>query len=219
MAYGFFASVPFLFDTQACLAEIAYALDVLDADGEGYLRHEAFRPIWADLSKRKAVVFIHPTHPVDTNLIHPSLPQPMFDYPHETGRTAISLMTSDTLRRYPECKIILSHAGGTLPYLIHRVATMLPHTPMSVGKSTEQLLEEAGWFYYDVALSSNPATLKALYEVAKPENVLFGTDYPNAPTPGIQQFTRVLENCEVSGVGLENVFRKNAEGLFPRMKG
>lgn len=187
-------------------------------DSEGYLGHEAFTPIWAELSKRKAVAFIHPTHPVDTDLIHPSLPQPMFDYPHETGRTAMSLLVKNTLRAYPDCKIILSHAGGTLPYLIHRVATMLPLTSMSVGKSTEQLLEEAGWFYYDIALSSNPATLKALFEIAKPEKVLFGSDYPNAPTPGIQRFTHTLERCEVSGVDLGRVFRKNAEGLFPRLK-
>lgn len=227
--YGFFASLPSLFDTKACLAEIAYALEVLHADGvtlftrygdgEGYLGHEAFMPIWAELSERKAVVFIHPTHPLNTNLIHPSLPQPMFDYPHETGRTAMSLLVSNTLRTYPDCKIILSHAGGTLPYLIHRVATMLPLTPMSVGKSTEQFLEEAGWFYYDVAISSNPATLKALFEIAKPENVLFGSDYPNAPTPAIQQFTRFLEGYEVGGVDLERVFRKNAEGLFGRLNG
>ena len=226
--YGFFASLPSLFDTQACITELAYAFDVLQADGvtlftrygesEGYLGHEAFVPIWAELSRRKTVVFIHPTHPVDTHLLHRSLPQPMFDYPHETGRTAMSLLVNNTLRTYPGCKIILSHAGGTLPYLIHRVATMLPLTPMSVGKSTEQLLEEAGWFYYDVALSSNPATLKALFEIAKPENVLFGSDYPNAPTLGIQRFTQALEQSEISGVDLEIVFRKNAESLFPRLK-
>jgi hypothetical protein len=37
--------------------------------------------IWADLSRRDAVVFIHPTHPVDTQLVNQWLPQPMFDYP------------------------------------------------------------------------------------------------------------------------------------------
>ena len=89
---------------------------------------------------------------------------------------------------------------------------------MSVGKSTEQLLEEAGWFYFDVALSSTPATLKALFEIAKPENVLFGSDYPNAPTPGIQRFTQTLERCNIRGVDLGRVFRKNAEALIPRLK-
>lgn len=227
-SYGFFASLPSLFDTEATLTEIAYALDELGADGailftrygDGnyYLGHQDFEPIWAELSKRKAVVFVHPTHPADTRLIHPSLPQPMFDYPHETGRTAMSLIVSNTLRKYPDCKVILSHAGGTLPYLIHRAAGMLPVTPMTVGKSTEEILEEASNFYYDLAISSNPATLKALYEIAKPGHVLFGTDFPNAPAPAIKRFTANLEHFDASPEPLAAVFNGSALALFPRLK-
>ena len=226
--YGFFASLPSLFDTEGCLGEIAYSFDELDADGvtlftrygdgEAYLGHEAFAPIWKELSRRKTVVFVHPTHPVNTHLIHPSLPQPMFDYPHETGRTAMDLLVSNTLQDFPGCKVILSHAGGTLPYLIHRAATMLPVTPVSIGKSTEQFLEEASEFYYDVAISSNPATLKALYEIAKTGHVLFGTDYPNAPTEAIEHFTRFLEEYEPGPEPLSAILRESALGLFPRLR-
>ena len=227
-AYGFFASLPSLFDTQASLTEIAYAFDHLAADGvtlftrygdgEAYLGHAKFAPIWSELNKRKAVVFVHPTHPVNTHLVHPSLPQPMFDYPHETGRTAMSMLVCNTLQRFPDCKVILSHAGGTLPYLIYRAATMLPVTPMNVGKSTEQLLMEAGDFYYDLALSSNPATLKALYEIAKPGHILFGTDYPNAPTQAINRFTAFLEDFEPEQEPLTAVLIENALVLFPRLR-
>ena len=224
MKYGFFASLPSLFDTEAALEEINYAFDGLDADGvtlftrygdgNNYLGHEDFRPIWAELNKRKAVVFVHPTHPMDTNLIHKALPQPMFDYPHETGRTAMSLIVSDTLRSYSDCKIILSHAGGTLPYLIHRAAGMLPETPMTVGKSTKQMIEEASDFYFDTAISANPATLKALFEIAKPGHVLFGTDFPNAPTPAIKYFTANLEKFDKGPESLS----ENAKELFPRLR-
>ncbi|KAL8792099.1 MAG: hypothetical protein Q9195_005274 [Heterodermia aff. obscurata] len=226
--YGFFASLPSLFDTQASLSEIAYALDHLGADGvtlftrygdgDAYLGHKDFAPIWAELSKRKAVVFVHPTHPVNTKLIHPSLPQPMFDYPHETGRTAMDLLVSNTLQDHPGCKVILSHAGGTLPYLIHRAATMLPVTPMSVGKSREQLLAEASGFYYDLAISSNAATLGALYEVAEPGHVLFGTDYPNAPSQAIYQFTEFLEGFEPRREPLSSILMESALSLFPRLR-
>ncbi|CAI7627838.1 unnamed protein product [Penicillium palitans] len=227
--YGFFASVPSLFDTAAVLKEIDYACTTLRADGvtlftrygngPNYLGHAAFRPIWADLSRRGAVVFIHPTHPVDTQLINTWLPQPMFDYPHETGRAAMDLLTSGILQDYPGCKIILSHAGGTLPYLIHRAATMLPLMPRTLGLSTEELVESARTFYFDTAISSNPVTLKALFEFAAPGHVLFGSDFPNAPQDAIQRFTDFLEAYELPEEIKRQVDSGAALELFPRLKG
>lgn len=115
--YGFFASLPDLLNTELSLKEIEYGLDTLSADGvilftrygddNHYLGHPDFRPIWKELNRRKAVVFIHPTHAVDTNLVNRHLPSPMFDYPHETGRTAMDLILSDTLATVAkDCKIV-----------------------------------------------------------------------------------------------------------------
>ncbi|KAH6644192.1 amidohydrolase family protein [Boeremia exigua] len=202
-SYGFFASVPSLFDTERAIEEIRYALDELCADGvtlftrygEGnnYLGHKSFEPIWKELSRCKTVVFVHPTHPQDTSLVNNLLPQPMFDYPHETGRTAMDLITSGRLRQHSGCKIILSHAGGTLPYLIYRAATMLPCMPNGGGRTREQLLDEAREFYFDTALSSGGPTFKALTEFAKPGHILFGSDFPNAPREAILSFSALFD--------------------------
>lgn len=227
--YGFFASVPSLFDTDLAIEEIRYALDVLKADGitlftrygEGanYLGHEAFKPIWAELSCRKAVVFIHPTSPENRDLINQDLPLPMFDYPHETGRTAMDLITTGRLQENPGCKVILSHAGGTLPYLIHRPATMLPCMPpdRNIGVSREELLRRAREFYFDTAISANKVTMKALVEFAQPGHILFGSDFPNAPPDAIIQFTRFVEEKLPDGVTVDDL-RENALDLFPRLK-
>ena len=227
--YGFFASVPNLLDTEGSLAEITYAFDTLHADGvtlftrygedNHYLGNPDFAPIWDELNRRTTVVLVHPTSPVDTNLVNHLLPQPMFDYPHETGRTALDLIVSDTIRTHPDCKIILSHAGGTLPYLIYRPAGLFPHMPdsMTLRKSTEEIIEEARSFYFDVALSSNPVTLKALFEFAKPGHVLFGSDFPNAPTGSIEYFTRCLEGFDADPEAKESLYNGAALKLFPRL--
>ena len=228
--YGFFASVPNLLNTEVAIEEMKYALDDLQADGvvlmtrygedNHYLGHPDFAPIWDFLNDRKAVVFIHPTHPVDTNLVNKHLPQPMYDYPHETGRTAIDLITRNMLRDHASnCKIILSHAGGDLPYLIDRAAGMLPFAPASfnAGKSRDEMLDEARSFYYDTALSSSPMALKALMALLEEEgkdHVLFGTDFPNAPTKGIEYMTTQLEGQDVVDVG---GLRDNGRKLFPRL--
>ncbi|KAH8804416.1 hypothetical protein F5884DRAFT_822495 [Xylogone sp. PMI_703] len=230
-SYGFFATLPDLLHTNTALEELKYALDVLGADGvtlftrygedNHYLGHPDINPIWEELNRREAVVFIHPTHAVDTNLINVHLPQPMFDYPHETGRTAIDLITSGTLRRVAsKCKIILSHAGGTIPYLIDRVAGMLPYTPFSDGRSTEEIREEARSFYFDTALSSSKQTLDLLYSFAKPGHILFGSDYPNAPLDGIRLYSCWFDAYQVHGSGLSHskVTREATLAIFPRLR-
>jgi predicted TIM-barrel fold metal-dependent hydrolase len=144
----------------------------------------------------------------------------MFDYPHETGRAAIDLLTSGTLATYP-CQIILSHAGGTLPFLIHRAAVMLPHTPVSTGASTDEILQLAKQcFWYDTALSSSPAPMKALREFAGKGRILFGSDFPNAPREAIRIFT---SQFEAMAEGLddeeerEGLYWKAAVELMPRL--
>ncbi|KAI9825604.1 MAG: hypothetical protein M1819_000500 [Sarea resinae] len=222
--YGFFAALPSIVDTKESLEEIAYALDVLKADGvtlftrygedSYYLGHPSFRPIWAELNSRKAVVFVHPTH-VDLSLVNEHLPQPMLDYPHETCRTAMDLIVNNNIKTYPDCKIILSHAGGTLPYLIYRAAAMLPYTPCDIGKSTQEIVEEGRSFYFDTAISSNKYTLELLFAFAKPGHILFGSDFPNAPTESIEYFTSTLE--ELWGDHRE-IERDAALAILPRLR-
>jgi len=73
---------------------IAYALDVLRLDGIGlfssvndcYLGDQKFDPVFAELNRRKAVVFIHPTHceaPEHTRLYAPPF---VVEYVFDTTR-------------------------------------------------------------------------------------------------------------------------------------
>lgn len=228
MRFGFFAALPPVCDdVDATIAEIAYALDVLNADGvtlytrygpgNRYLGHDDLVPIWAELSRRKAVVFVHPTHLTDTNLVNAKLPQPMIDYPHETTRAAVDLIMNNRIREYPGCHIILSHAGGTLPYLASRAAHMLPDYGLS-SRSAEEFLTDARSLYYDLALSSNELTLALLIKFAGPSRILFGTDFPYAPTKTIHSYVEMLDESSLSQKEMAQIDRQNALELFPRLK-
>lgn len=234
--YGFFACIPTLLDAAAAQAEITYALDTLKADGvtlytrygagNHYLGHPDFAATWDLLDERGAVVFVHPTHPVDTALVNGSLPQPMLDYPHETTRAAADLITSGSVRAHRRVRIILSHAGGTLPYLALRPAAMLPYLPgrdkdkdvRSAERVTADFIEDARSFYFDSALSAGALTLDLLKEFARPGHVLFGSDFPYAPTPAISQMNKLLDAYgEKNEAFAAELNLEAATKLFPRL--
>jgi predicted TIM-barrel fold metal-dependent hydrolase len=199
VSFGFFAALPHVLDNPAAAVdEIEYALDVLGADGvtlytrygpgARYLGHESMRPVWAALNARKAVVFVHPTHLVDTQLVNDQLPQPIIDYPHETTRAAVDMIVAGVVRDFGDCKVILPHAGGSLPYLATRAAHLLADTGLT-QMSAADFLNDAKSFYFDTALAGNDYTLPMLLDFAAPGHVLFGSDFPYAPTPTINTHT------------------------------
>ncbi|KAH8921478.1 hypothetical protein BT69DRAFT_1221448 [Atractiella rhizophila] len=241
--YGFFASLPSLFETKLCLQELEHAFDVLhadgviiftrydapsdgqerlDSDGPHYLGHPAFKPVWEELNRRKSVVLIHPTMACDPSLANSNLPQFSFDYPHETGRTAMDLILSGALRSVPNCKLILSHAGGTLPWLLYRTAGLFlqPELGNKAGLSFEEIEESAKTFYVDTALASHRTTFSLLREFMEPGHILFGSDasFPNAADEALRFFSKCLDEMELQKEEKESVDYAGALELFPRLK-
>lgn len=219
--FGNFATLP-LPDVDGSLAEIGYALDVLNADGvvllsnyDGvYLGDPAFEPVWAELDRRHAVAFIHPTMPPIAHMT--GIPGPMLDYPFDTTRTAVQLVLNGVISRYPNVRIILSHAGGFLPYAALRVAEVAPLARDDVP-SPNGLLDLLRTFYFDTALSS-PSALPSLTAFAKPDRILFGSDFPYAPAPVSAMFTAEQDASPVLSADQHaSINRGNALPLFPRL--
>ncbi|KAF1360835.1 2-amino-3-carboxymuconate-6-semialdehyde decarboxylase [Lizonia empirigonia] len=230
--FGFFANLSNLLDTTATLNEIAYALDTLKADGvvlftrygdnNTYLGHPDLDPIWAELDRRRAVVFVHPTHPVDLNKVNPRLLQPLIDYPLETTRTAMDMITSGTRAKYPNCTVILSHAGGALPYLISRVIDPLKRTPDATAQANLGTTASQGWkdfqsFHYDLALSASPQVLNMALEIIPHDHLLYGSDFPYASAAAYPQFLEQLENFNMTAELRAKINYENGKALFPRL--
>jgi predicted TIM-barrel fold metal-dependent hydrolase len=134
--FGAFALLP-LPDVDASLREIAHALDTLGLDGVGvltnyagaYLGDRRFAPLFDELQRRKAVVFIHPTQPPGFAGLSLGLPAPVLEYPFDSTRAINSLILSGTLSRCPDVRFIVSHGGGTIPYLAPRFAPFMAAKP------------------------------------------------------------------------------------------
>jgi predicted TIM-barrel fold metal-dependent hydrolase len=106
-------------------------LDVLKLDGIGmhsnmggiYPGDRKFAPVFEELNRRKAVLYLHPTDtPGDQNL-RPQWPPYIVEFVCETTRAVSDLIYSGTMERYPDISIILAHAGGAIPYIAWRLWT------------------------------------------------------------------------------------------------
>lgn len=220
--FGNFATVP-LPDVEGALVEVDHALGALRADGvvllsnyEGvYLGDDTYTPLWEALDRHGAVVFIHPAHPLVPVL--PDLPGPIVDYPFDTTRNAVNMVFHGITERYPNARIILSHAGGFLPYAALRFS--LGRALLDPGGSTaDEILARFRRFYWDTALSSGKYVFGALTHFADPTRILYGSDFPYAPAPMATRFTEILDTD--TGLTPEQsvaIDSGNAKPLFPRL--
>ncbi|WP_460062761.1 amidohydrolase family protein [Streptomyces sp. YKOK-I1] len=216
--FGWFATLP-MPDVAASAREAERALGELGADGvtllannQGvYLGTESQDALWRVLDAHGAVALVHPAE-----LPGPAvdgIPPFAADFLLDTARAAYLLVRDRVPRRHPNIRFILSHAGGFVPYASHRMAVALA---ADTGRSPLDSLDDLRGFYYDTALSAGPAALPTLLAFARPGHVLFGSDWPFAPTPAGQYFTNGLDDGVDPGT-LAAINRTNAEALFPRL--
>lgn len=175
-----FAVLPYD-DMDSTLAEIAYALDVLNLDGictttniRGvYLGDPALAPWLEELNRRAATLFVHPALARSQNT-----PAPLYlEFSFDTARMLASMVLSGTKRRLPRINIISTHGGGGMPFLTHRFELLEP----LLGRkdvSAESIKADLASFYYDLNTCMDPAALAALARLAGPARLMMGFDFP-----------------------------------------
>jgi len=218
--FGMFAALP-MPDIDASLEEIAYGMDVLKADGVGlytsyrdkWLGDPAFDPVLAELDRRKAVIYVHPATPDCCVNLVPGMQDANIEYGTDTTRAIARMVFGGAAQRFPNIRMIWSHAGGTMPFLIERfmrTATFPEFRKLLPGG----FLPEAQRFYYDTAQASNKVALTAARMVIPPSHFVFGTDYPYRGAmehvEGLRQ-SGVFDHWELRGID-----RTNLSGILPQ---
>jgi 6-methylsalicylate decarboxylase len=222
---GGFAAVP-LPDVDGALAELAYALDVLKLDGvvlfsnaNGvYLGDASFEPVFEELERREAVVFVHPTASPDPSAHHLGLPDSLLDFTADTTRALAQMHYSNRFARTPSVKYIFSHAGGTAPYLAGRWGIV---DAMNVIPGTEErgpVADTLRRLYWDTALSFGDPVLNMLRDVVGFDQVLFGSDFPYLRRDiAVSCVERLSKTAALTDDERTRVLSGNALRLFPRL--
>ncbi len=229
--FGFFATTP-LPDVQGALDELRYALDTLGAEGvaietnsEGmYGDDPRLEPFYAELDRRGAVLFIHPTSPACNAHLpgNPHLPAPMLEFMFETTRNLTAIILSGVTVRHPRIRFLIPHAGAALPALASRIHAQGPLIlPKLTGKSAESypdIRAELHKIYFDLAGAPLPELLPALLSLADHTRIFYGSDWPFTPLEACRKLARQLDETPLLDPELKRaVLLSNALRMFPSL--
>ena len=223
--FGNFVSLP-LPDVDGSLEEIAFAFDELDADGVALLTHthgiylgdQRLDPVFAELDRRRAVVFLHPTSPVCWEQSALGRPRPVVEYIFDTARTVTDLVMAGVLTRHPNMRVIVPHCGGAMPVLADRINDFKRlFLPSEKSPSLDGVQQLQG-LYYDMAGTAFPRQIPALLELVDADRLLFGSDYCWTPPPLADTHIAAIDAAEspVHETTWRSLTTANAQRLFER---
>ena len=222
--FGLFASLP-LPDVDGALEEIAYAYDTLHADGViletnthgTYLGDPDLEPVWAELDRRRAVVFLHPTSPVCWERSALGRPRPMIEFIFDTARTVTDLLMAGTLDRHRDLTVIVPHCGGALPVLADRIDGFM-RMFMPEGTEAPGAVEQLRRLHYDLAGPALPRQLPALLSLVGSDRLLYGSDHCWTPAAEVEAHVAGLDAAPApdGAAGWRALTTANARRILPR---
>jgi predicted TIM-barrel fold metal-dependent hydrolase len=176
----------------------------------------AFFPVFEELNRRKAVVFIHPSVPNCCRNLVSGVGDTVLEFDFDTTRAVTSLLYNGVLGRLTDIRFIVNHSGAAVPVLSGRIrdevrgdeGKAVPNGPAGAWDEMRRL-------YFEIAHAAYPTPLAALLEFAPVSQILFGTDYPVWP---YETTASQLPNTKLSAQVRHALDRGNAERLFPRLK-
>ncbi len=217
-------------DPDGAMAEIAYALDTLKLDGvctstsinDVYLGDPQFDPWFGELNRRGATLFVHPTFTKASLTLLIGLNPSVLEFMFDTTRMIANMVATGAKQRFSDIKIISTHGGGTIPYLVNRIE-MLEHAfgvgPGRLELSPEEVRKGIASFYYDLTAATSQAQLGAILKLVPVSQLLMGLDYPLMPkptfAPAIADIGRYPAFNEAD---LESLSYGNAGRLYPALK-
>lgn len=212
--FGAVALLP-LPDVDAALREIEYALDTLQLDGIGllsnyggvYLGDPAFDELFAELNRRRALVFVHPTSPPHFDALSQGIAAPFLEFPFDTTRVAANLVKSGTMERNRDLRLVLTHGGGTIPYIYMRMT-------IAAGADAKRAFPA---FHYDLVAATSPAQTGALASIVSSDHMMLGFDFPFMNPQFIAPAIEALAAGKFTAEQLQDIRSRNALTLFPRM--
>jgi predicted TIM-barrel fold metal-dependent hydrolase len=219
--FGLLATLSML-DIDVTMKEIEYAFDTLKADGVGiqtnngdkWLGDAVYRPVFDELNRRKALVYVHPLVATCCATLSVGTFPAVIEVPHDTTRTVTSLLLNGTFVRNRDIRWLFSHAGGTVPMMAGRINAFYENNPKRPQFAPDGIEAELRKLHYDTANAAFGPNMAALMKLVPVSQITYGTDYPYFKLDQIG----ALRQSGLAQADLQAIESGNAIRLVPRLK-
>jgi predicted TIM-barrel fold metal-dependent hydrolase len=214
------ASIPMLSPVDAA-DELERAVKDLGLRGAGIFTNvkgkpidlKEFWPIYERASNLDVPLLIHPTAPVNTEMYRDYHLLAVLGFPFETTYAGTRLALSGLLEEYPDLMFVLSHMGGTLPYLVGRIDDghrIYREYQTEISKPPSEYLKK---MYLDAASFFEPA-LRCALDFWGAEKLLVGSDYPYGWVGDLRRCTESIEDMMLDAGDNKKILHENAERIL-----
>lgn len=223
-SFAMLASVP-LPHAQEAAAELDHAVKEMGAVGAvvaanvegrnlGELELDAF---WQTAVALDVAVFIHPVQAQPLARSSKFGLSQIAQYTVDTTLCVGSLIGAGVLDRFPTLRLLLSHGGGTFPYLTGRFDCMHARMDRAAQGDVAERPPSAYLkrFYYDTILH-DPSILRWLAERVSVERIALGSDYSFPPADLDPMAT--VRAAGFSAAEIRAISEDNPRALFPRLQ-
>src|SRR5262245_32461447 len=176
------------------------------------LSDERFWPIYERANDQDAVLYIHPAHPVNVDMMQEYWLMPLVGFLFDTTLAAASLVFRGVPERFPRIKWALCHLGGAIPYLAERLDRgfhAFRDCRQHIEREPSTYLRD---FYYDT-VNFNQGALKLAIEFAGADHILAGSDYPHQ-IGSIPMMLDAIDRLPVTDAERANIRGLNAARLL-----
>jgi aminocarboxymuconate-semialdehyde decarboxylase len=213
------ATLP-LNDAEASVAELRRVMDTMgfrgamlfgNVNGMPLSDHRLW-PLYAAADERRAVCYIHPTHPLGVEAMSEYWLMPLVGFPFDTTLAAAALVFGGVAERFPRITWVLGHLGGAIPYLAERLDRgyrAFPSCRANISRPPSEYLRR---FYYDT-VNFDPRALRFAIDFAGVDRILAGSDFPHQ----IGSLRLMVESIEALGLAAgdrQKILGENAARLL-----
>jgi aminocarboxymuconate-semialdehyde decarboxylase len=139
-----------------------------------------FQPVWQEIDRHGLPVLLHPTAPPGT----PEMDLRQFNliasigFMFDTSLAVARLCFDGFFDRFPRVKLIVSHAGATLPYLVGRLDICFDNMNACRTRTQTRPSDYLSRLYYD-SVTYRQEALELCLKVGGVGQVMYGSDYPH----------------------------------------